>query len=323
MKLKNNINITQLVESFYFNNYDEYKDLFDAISTAEFDSNAKLNLSKFQNIASKYVNSYDKIRSGEIIECLYLIYNWYKYRLIYSIKNPDKTLTHFNNKVSSDIVKSKFFDTFFIEYDFSNSIYVGTFVDISKSQITLGLIKKPDIFWNIEPIVLDLNYSVETNVRQAYSHYLSNAEYYSDAWTDPIEKELFPKVIASNSEVINATTQTLCIIRAIMQGYQNLSNNSTHNYISTLQKEHDKTNTVKCSVRKKQLIVVEAKTSDNIHKYKPYPTCLAGTPKSPHPRREHTRKIKDDSPIGYHEVKVKSTIVHKDQYKASTEKVVK
>lgn len=324
MKLKNNIDIAKLAESFYLDNCVEYEDLFESISTSESDKNVKLNLSEFQHIASKYIKLYDKLISGEIIECLYLIYNWYKYRIIYSIKNPDKTISCFNEKVSSDIVELKFFDNFFIEYDFLNSVYVGAFVDISKTQIMLGFIKKEGAFWHIEPIVLDLDYNSETDVHSAYSHYLSNAEYYSDNWEDPLIKALLSSVIASKPELINAATQTLRIIRAIAQGYQNLSDNVNHNRINPIShKEHNKTNIVKYSIKKKQLIMIETKSSDIVNSYDFYPTHLAGKPKSPHPRREHTRRIKDSSPIGFHEVKVKSTIVHKDRYKETTEKIVK
>lgn len=324
MKLSNIIDIAKLVESFYLDNYPEYGDLFESISTSESNSNRKLNLSEFQHIASECVKSNDIIVNGEIIECLYLIYNWYKYRLIYSIKNPDKTISQFNDKVSSDIVSSKFFDTFFIEYDFTNSKYVGVFVDISKSQISLGFVKKENKFWNIEPIVLSLDYTAETDAYQAYVDYLSNSKYYSGYWKNQLDKILLCNVIASKPEITSAASYTLRIIRAIMQGYQNSSNNSnqTHTNIVT-HKQDNETKVIKSHIRKKQLIIVETKISDFIKDYEVYPTSIAGTPKSPHPRREHIRKIKDSSPLGYHEVKVKSTIVHKDHYKKTTEKIVK
>lgn len=324
MKLSNNIDIAKLVESFYLDNYPEYGDLFESIFKSESNSNRKLSLSEFQHIASEYVKSNDMIVSGEIIECLYLIYNWYKYRLIYSIKNPDKTISQFNDKVSSDIVSSKFFDTFFIEYDFANSKYVGAFVDISKSQISLGFVKKENKFWNIEPIVLDLDYTAETDTHQAYVDYLSNSEYYSGYWKNQLDRMLLCNIIASKPEITSVAGCTLRIIRVTMQGYQNLSDNSNQTHINIVShKQDNKTKVIKSNIRKKQLIIVETKISDTINDYEVYPTNIAGTPKSPHPRREHIRKIKDSSPLGYHEVKVRSTIVHKDQYEKTTEKIVK
>lgn len=209
-------------------------------------------------------------------------------------------------------------------YDFINSEYVGVFVDINKSQISLGLVNKKNKFWNIEPIVLYLDYTSESDVYQAYVDYLSNAKYYADYWSNPLEKALVCDIIASKPEITSVARYALRIIRVIIKGYQNLSDNSNQTHINLVcPKQDNNTKVIKAHVRKKQFIIVDAKISNTINNHEVYPTSIAGTPKTPHPRREHTRKIKDSSPKGYHEVKVRSTIVHKDQYQETIKKIVK
>ncbi len=328
MKLNNNADISKIVEDMYKSRYDMFNNIFQEIYSVESNKNNKLNLSEFLDTASKYKITTNFLKNALSMESLYLIYNWFKYRIIYSVTNKDRTISALSNKVSSDIAQWKFFDNFFIQYDFEKTEYIGVFVDISDNRIALGFcyLNSRNHQYSIEPVILDIKHNKQIDVRESYTHYINNSKFYLQNWiNNDIERIDTLDILLSNPHFINCVEKTLQIIRAIIQGYQNQSNNTNHFRENIIRKsESNKINIIKCSIKKKQIILIETQIKSIINNYKFLSSYPTGTTKSPHPRREHIRKIRSsDSPSGYKEIKVKSSIIHKDKYNKSTEKIVK
>lgn len=328
MKLNNNADISEIVESMYKSRYDIFNEIFKEICSIESNKNNKLNLSEFLDTVSKYEISTNFLTNALNMESLYLIYNWFKYRIVYSVTNKDRTISVLSNKVSSDIAQLKFFDNFFIQYDFEKTEYIGVFVDISDNRIALGFcyLNNHNHQYSIEPVILDIKHNKQIDVRESYTHYINNSKFYLQNWiNNDIERIETLNTLLSNPYIINCVEKALQIIRAIIQGYQNQSNNTNHFRENVIHKSKNrKVNVIKCSIKKKQIILVEIQNKKIINNYEFYPAYPTSTTKSPHPRREHIRKIRSsDNPSGYKEIKVKSSIIHKDKYNKSTEKIVK
>ena len=317
MKLKSNQNINDILEELCQYRFEHFAQLFNLVKEYEQDNNININLEIFKDL---YFECHPETHNVESLgrnqaECLYMLYNWYKYRVIYNVTNPDLSISKYNNCVSTQLEDTRFFPCYFILYDYTNTPYFGTFVLIEETKALFGLllIKKKKL--GMESIVLTLS-TTEIPVENAYADYASRFDL-------QIEDIIMLEAVA---QMLPAVKTTIQIIRAINQGYQNLFNNNEvppYNEILPIRTYYKKIVKADVRIRKSQVIKVENNQFEFKKKHRFKVFYPKGTLKSPHVRREHWRHIEDKrSQTGYRLVKVRATIVNKDKYDGITEKIV-
>lgn len=313
MNIKSNENIAELLEKIYESRYKKFNNVFRAFK----DQNSA-SLKDFQEKQLKIFQL--KSGKGSIAtqsEALWLLYTWFKYRVIYKITYIDDSVTKISNNVSKDIKAPLFFDSFFMLYDFIDSKYIGTFVSIGSNIISFGFLYKDNDDWNIEPLTINIPSSPKP-VYVCAKDYLKNKNVKS--LKHSIDTPYFRELI-KNAEIV------IQVIRAIKNSYENKGGYNHKKSIPSSQLNLDKITTMTLEVTRNQVIVVGNNKSNLKHTYQFQPYIQTGTPKSPHPRRAYTRRISvknsNGEIIGTKEVKVKATIVHKDRYSKVTTKIVK
>lgn len=320
MKLEDNHNINDILEEMCRERFEKFSLIFNKVKEYEQSHNINVNLNTFESIYfhnKSVIEPYKSLERNQA-ECLYIVYNWYKYRVIYNVVTSDLSIKRYSDYVSTELEEERFFPCYFILYDFKNAPYVGSFVLIEDTKILFALLS-PLPKYNLDSVILNLQNSSQT-VEQAYN------EYYSRLGIDYFE---FDEIISLQAvlKMFPYIKNTIQIIRAINQGYNNLFNSvdvPPYNEILPIRTYNNKIVKANVSITRKQIIKVENNQFEFKKKRRFKAFYPKGTLKSPHVRREHWRHVKDKrSQTGCRLARVRSTIVNKDKYEGITEKTVK
>lgn len=98
MKIKNNSDIVKIIEDFYHSRNERYYNLFDKALEYENLNEYNIQFQDFLSIAKNIeeiitLHKYNSALSlQELIVAPFCVYNWEKYRVIFDINNPDKTI---------------------------------------------------------------------------------------------------------------------------------------------------------------------------------------------------------------------------------------
>jgi len=240
-------------------------------------------------------------------ECLLLLYNWQKSKVIYRMNITQ------NGTISDEYIDPKIFNKFpypgvYIDYNFIGTEYYGVFVTYYKhaeemylqKRLLLGFVmyEANNELWVIEPVLFDIN---------------------------------------SNSSVINSIMDTMSTLIDISKDKSNyiktLSNLScvVVKFLSSMIEYYDLEPKIKRSHKYKKFskhnneynVKVEIGSTINLNKdrivyqKRSNNSNNKSTPKSPHPRRAHTREIAVKNElgeiVGYRTIWISSSYIHGDE----------
>lgn len=240
-------------------------------------------------------------------ECLLLLYNWLKCKIIYRMNILQ------NADISDEYINPKIFNKFpypgiYIDYNFRNTEYYGVFVTYYKQSEEMHLQKRLLLgfvmydanhdLWTIEPVFFDIKNNI------------SVIESLNRTMSDIIDKN------KDKSNYFNTLSNLSCLVvkflSTIIEYYDlepKIKRSHTYKKFSKHNNEYDVkveiSNTIKLSEDK---IVYQKRRNDNPNN--------KSTPKSPHPRRAHTREIAVKNEfgeiIGYRTIWISSSYIHGD-----------
>lgn len=241
-------------------------------------------------------------------ECLLLLYNWLKCKIIYRMNILQ------NADISDEYINPKIFNKFpypgiYIDYNFRNTEYYGVFVTYYKQSEEMHLQKRLLLgfvmydanhdLWTIEPVFFDIKNNI------------SVIESLNRTMSDIIDKN------KDKSNYFNTLSNFSCLVvkflSTIIEYYDlepKIKRSHTYKKFSKHNNEYDVkveiSNRIKLS---KDKIVYQKRNSDN-------PTYKS-TPKSPHPRRAHTREIAVKNEfgeiVGHRTIWISSSYIHGDE----------
>lgn len=307
MKLNKSININEAIEQIYNERKTGYSPLFEQVDDFEKHHESEIGFDDFFSIC-KSTDIFKHIITNPNVSntayALYCIYNWAKYRLVYDIKNSDRTISRFPNTIKCEIINKLFFNHFFILFDLSDKDYFGAFVSKDESKLYMCF------------VYLNKSYKTES----LYVDLSDNKEV-SDCIHLNEDDSLSSYLIKSDNRLLTCSKQIFQLIYAIYQGYnhEKTVKEICQNDNQVITKQHIK-------VRKSQIIEIEVENTPTVYVYPKTIFTKSNMTKAPHPRRGHVRKLKrvDKSGNSYtKEVWVKSTVIHKNQYISTTEKDVR
>lgn len=241
-------------------------------------------------------------------ECLLLLYNWLKCKIIYRMNILQ------NTTISDEYINPKIFNKFpypgiYIDYNFKNTEYYGVFATYYKQaeemhlqkRLLLGFIKYDSNLelWIIEPVFFDIKNSISV--------------------IDSINRAMSSVVDLSKDKMnyFNTLSNLSCIVvkflSTIIEYYElepKIKRSHTYKKFSKHNNEYDVkveiSNTIKLS---KDKIVYQKRNSNNLSN--------KSTPKSPHPRRAHTREIAVKNEfgeiVGHRTIWISSSYIHGDE----------
>lgn len=241
-------------------------------------------------------------------ECLLLLYNWLKCKIIY------RTNILQNADISDEYINPKIFNKFpysgiYIDYNFRNTEYYGVFVTYYKQSEEMHLQKRLLLgfvmydanleLWIIEPVFFD----VKNNI--------SVIESLNRSMSDIVDLNKDKK------NYFNTLSNLSCIVvkflSTIIEYYElepKIKRSHIYKKFSKRNNEYDVKveicNTINLS---KDKIVYQKRNNGNSNN--------KSTPKSPHPRRAHTREIavKNEAGeiVGHRIIWISSSYVHRDE----------
>lgn len=258
----------------------------------------------------EYISPFQRTETSlEILsECLLLLYNWQKCKVIYQM-NILK-----NDTIGDEYINPKIFNKFpypgiYVDYNFRNTEYYGAFATYYKhaeelylqKRILLGFVKYDSNLgiWIIEPVFFDIknNISVIDSVNRAMSSVVDLSK----------DKTNYFKTLSNLSCIV------VKFLSTIIEYYElepKIKRSHTYKKFSKHNNEYDVkveiSNTINLS---KDKIVYQKRKSD-------IPNSKS-TPKSPHPRRAHTREIAVKNEfgeiVGYRTIWISSSYIHGDE----------
>lgn len=277
-----------------------------------------------KEILSKYNISIPlEIRESQIEiigECLLLLYNWQKCKVIYHLETAKYA------DIENEYVDAKIYDQFpypclYFDYNFQDNENYGVFVTYYKhnegvylqKRLLIGYVQrdKQRNVWFIEPIFFDIENgkSITNSIETSMSNYINfnsnHAKYFK--------------------KLMNYSCTIVKFISSIIEAYdldaphKGQQSRSTNNYFP---QENDEYN-VKVEIHSKLKLNNKYDTATSIEE--PLETVSEttlkksrkSTRKSPHPRRTHTRDIKVKNKvgevIGYRTIQISSSYIHKDK----------
>ncbi len=245
-------------------------------------------------------------RLGLISECLLLLYNWYKSKIIYSIEIE---AAETNVKIEREKVKLFPYSGIYLDLEFYSLEYLGCFISVIREKkefslqryILLGFIEYNEEFdmYGIEPFMLELKDGI--SVQDAFLQWLQDS-------MSPCQN------IERNIEASNwAMSNLYALINKI---------NS--------EKELKKTTSVKRKITSQTLVSSGSDgyrlTKESKHRYENRKSGEKGSKKSPHVRRTHNRHyvIKDElgNIIGEKVITIKEMKIHAEEENVITVKVL-
>lgn len=308
MKIKDD-NIVDIVENIYHTRYELYFKLFDKAIEYENANKGNISFQDFLSIA-KTIGEIDTIHKyspglslSELIVTPFCVYNWGKYRVIYNIKNPDRTLSNFSSEIDNNIINNIYYNDFFIKFDYPYE-YIGCFVSVQGGYLYLSFIYQEKNKWASEPVYFKANIS---NVSKSIDNTLFQNH---DATYMAVTQTVLEKIKICSQKTIQ-------LISAINTGYKN-NQKFTIDQVKIKNVPSQSIYTDKIHIKKGQVLWIEKKSSISSEKFYDYKKSIKSTPKCPHTRRAGIRnkKIYDSygNIIGYKQIKYKSSIIHKEQY---------
>lgn len=264
-------------------------------------------------IVNEYIEYIPPIQRTEISleilsECLLLLYNWQKCKVIYRMNILQ------NDTISDEYIDPKIFNKFpypgvYIDYNFRNSEYYGVFITYYKQskemhlqkRLLLGFVKyNPNLeVWTIEPVFFDIKNNI--SIIESISYTMN-------------------EVVDLNNDKINyfkTLSNLSCIVvkflSTIIEYYElepKVKRSHTYKKFSKHNNEYDVkveiSNTIKLS---KDKIVYQKKENSTLNN--------KSAPKSPHPRRAHTREIAVKNEVGeivgHRTIWISSSYIHGDK----------
>lgn len=241
-------------------------------------------------------------------ECLLLLYNWQKSKIIYRMNILQ------NADINAEYINPKIFNKFpypgiYIDFKFRNTEYYGVFVTYYKQaeemhlqkRLLLGFVMYDAVheFWTIEPVFFDIknNISVIESIRYTMSMVVDLNN----------DKRNYFNILSNLSCIV------VKFLTTIIEYYElepKIKRSHTYKRFSKRNNEYNVkieiSNTIKLS---KDKIVYQKRNSNN-QTYK-------STPKSPHPRRAHTREIAVKNEfgeiVGHRTIWISASYVHGDE----------
>lgn len=263
-------------------------------------------------VLSEYITKFPAYRRESFLEteseCLLLLYNWQKCKIIYRMSILQ------NANISDEYINPKIFNQFpysgvYIDYNFRNSEYYGAFITYYKYTDSLHLQKRlllgfvmydanHDI-WSIEPVFFDIKNTISV----------------IDSITNTMNYELGfnNKNAPYLREISNLSCIVVKFLSTIIEYYElepKIKRSHTYKKFSKYNNHYDVkveiSNTINLS---KDKIVYQKRKSNN--------STNKSTPKSPHPRRAHTREIAVKNEfgeiVGHRTIWISASYVHGDE----------
>lgn len=260
-----------------------------------------------RNIMKQYnMPALTQNRLGLISECLLLLYNWYKSKIIYSI---EQEAAGTDIRIEREKVKLFPYSGIYLDLEFYSLKYLGCFISVIREKkdislqryILLGFIEYNEEFdmYGIEPFMLEVKDGI--SVQDAFLQWLQD----SMSPCQNIERN----IEASNWVMSNLYT----LINKI---------NS--------EKELKQTTSVKRKITTQTLVSSGSDeyrlTKESKYKYETRKSVGKGSKKSPHVRRTHNRHyaIKDElgNIIGEKVITIKEMRIHAEEENVITVKVL-
>ena len=241
-------------------------------------------------------------------ECLLLLYNWQKCKVVYKMNILQ------NDSISNEYINPKIFNKFpypgvYIDYNFRKSEYNGVFVTYYKhaeefhlqKRLLLGFVKYDANLeiWIIEPLFFDVknNISIINSIHNTMDEVVDVNK----------DKTNYFKTLSNLSCIV------VKFLSTIIEYYDlepKIKRSHTYKKFSKNNNEYDVrveiTNTINLS---KDKIVYQKRRKDNPNNN--------STPKSPHPRRAHTREIAVKNEfgeiVGHRIIWISASYVHGDE----------
>jgi len=317
MAKKLNINANNIINSI-IKRYGDLTGIFDNLFTFE----QQLLLERPRHLFSvedcwavlnEYMEYFHPAQRNETLfeiqsECLLLLYNWQKCKIIYRMNILQ------NSIISDEYINPKTFNKFpypgiYIDYNFKSTEYYGVFVTYYKQaekihlqkRLLLGFVKydtKNEI-WIIEPVFFDINNNISI--------------------IDSLNRTMSDIVDVNKDKMnyFNTLSHLSCIVvkflSTIIEYYDlepKIRRSHTYKKFSKHNNEYDVkleiSNTIKLG--RDQIIYQKRKNNNPNNK---------STPKSPHPRRAHTREIAVKNEfgeiVGHRTIWISSSYIHGDE----------
>ncbi len=240
-------------------------------------------------------------------ECLLLLYNWQKSKIIYRMNILQK------GAISDEYINPKIFNKFpypgiYIDYKFRGTEYYGAFVTYYKHAEELHLQKRLLLgfvmydanreLWVIEPVLFDIksNSSVINSVMDTMSTLIDVSK----------DKNNLIKTLSDLSCVV------VKFLSTIIEYYDlepKIKRSHSYKKFSKHNNEYDVKVEINSTINlSKDRIVYQKRNNNSYNK---------STPKSPHPRRAHTREIAVKNEfgeiVGHRTIWISSSYIHGDE----------
>lgn len=264
-------------------------------------------------VLNEYIEYISPIQRTEtsleiLSECLLLLYNWQKCKIIYRMNILQ------NDTINDEYINPKVFNKFpypgvYIDYNFINTEYNGVFVTYYKhveefhlqKRLLLGFVKYDANLeiWIIEPLFFDVknNISIINSIHNTMNEVVDVNK----------DKRNYFKTLSNLSCIV------VKFLSTIIEYYElepKIKRSHTYKKFSKHNNEYDVkveiSNTIKLS--KDKIVYQKGNTGNTNNK---------STPKSPHPRRAHTKEIAVKNEfgeiVGHRTIWISASYVHGDE----------
>jgi len=264
-------------------------------------------------IVNEYIEYIPPIQRTETLfeilsERLLLLYNWQKCKIVYRMNVLQ------NAVISDEYINPNIFNKFpypgvYIDYNFKNTDYYGVFVTYYKQaeemhlqkRLLLGFVKYEASYeiWSIEPVFFDIKNNI--SIIESISRTMTDVDNLNN------DKRNYFNTLS------NLSCLVVKFLSTIIEYYDlepKIKRSHTYKKFSKHNNEYDVkveiSNTIKLN---KDKIVYQKRRNDNPNN--------KSTPKSPHPRRAHTREIAVKNEfgeiVGHRTIWISASYVHGDE----------
>lgn len=248
----------------------------------------------------------DENRLDLISECLLLLYNWYKSKVIYSIEQEK---TDANIRIDREKIKLFPYSGIYLDLEFYSLQYMGCFISVIRERkeislqkyILIGFVEYNKEFdmYGIEPFLLEVRDGV--SIREAFLKWLQDS-------------------VSSCKNLERNIKASVWVMSNLYQLIEKLNAN----------KELKQTASIHRNVISQTLISVGEDeyrlTKESKYRYISNETGVKGSKKSPHVRRTHNRHytIKDETGniIGEKVITIREMRIHAEEENITTVKVL-
>lgn len=252
---------------------------------------------------NKYVNNFTES------DCVLTLYNWYKSKIIYSIKNP---IYMDNISLNKNIINKFPYTSIYLDMSFPETSYCGCFCTITRERVDYSLqyfllltmveYKEEIDKYVMEPFLLTIKDNITT-----YNAFYDASRIF-DIPGDFEQKQLDMK----------ACSYAVCNILRIINSYENkhkiIKTSSVNRDVTEIHSKYSKSKEFNITYSNKYQYTTNKLTHNN------------GSPKSPHTRRSHERhiKVKDKNGniVGEKVIIVRESHIHENEEGISSIKVI-